>query len=271
MTSRNPGHVELIDVSKDLDKLRTDFQAMKYKVHELQSKLDWYERVVKTVGMVMFSILVSITITHKRREENLNHVRGVNLNHGVREHAVYKEVETSNSWYNGMMVLRKKEKNSMDGVRHGFGYEYYKDLNCKVEGYFQNDKMEGYGFGVCGESGSTYRGAHVKGNRHGHGVFQKFNGDRYEGNFVDGRLNDTFAKVTFANHSTYIGSFYNSMFNGHGTYIWPDGTQYKGIWEDGKPSSEGTFLVPIFRSIPGSFEEYSEIMSKKEWERARDQ
>eukprot|EP00546_Thalassionema_frauenfeldii_P005706 CAMPEP_0178929606 /NCGR_PEP_ID=MMETSP0786-20121207/20710_1 /TAXON_ID=186022 /ORGANISM="Thalassionema frauenfeldii, Strain CCMP 1798" /LENGTH=265 /DNA_ID=CAMNT_0020605915 /DNA_START=46 /DNA_END=843 /DNA_ORIENTATION=- len=265
MTSRNSDHIELVDVSKDLDKLRTDFQRMKRKVHELQSKLDWYERVVKTVGMVIFLIFVRIAITHERKE-NLNHVRV-----GNDKHAVYKEVETSNSWYNGMMVLSKKAKNDVHGVRHGFGYEYFKEVNCKMEGYFQNDKVEGYGFWASGESGSTYRGSHVNSIRNGHGVFQKANGDRYEGRFVDGHLNDTFAKVTFANHSTYIGSFYNKMLNGHGTYIWPDGTQYKGNWEDGKPSSEGTFLVPIFRSIPGSFEEYSEIMLKEEWERARKQ
>lgn len=277
-----------ITLSKDLDKLREDFQRIQRKVDKLQFKLDWYEGLANKIVFFGVIFLFLLSTRHAKNDKEIDYSDKYKL--GYSEYGIF---HTGNSRYEGEMKISRKERSKqgekevlqVSRTRDGFGYEFIKEAgrNVKKEGYWQNDKLEGYsayvegkvsyegqwkddkmtGYGfIVNTDGSCHSGAWINDTRNGYGVFQEANGDRYEGMWVDNHLNDTAIRATFANQSQYVGSFYNKQFNGYGVYIWPDGTRFEAIWEDGRPASEGTFLIPMFRSVKGAFEDYENVTSK---------
>ncbi|PKP20146.1 MAG: hypothetical protein CVU05_09750 [Bacteroidetes bacterium HGW-Bacteroidetes-21] len=66
----------------------------------------------------------------------------------------------------------------------------------------------------------------------GFGIYLFPNGDRYEGNFVNFKLNG-FGYYTEANGNKYTGDFVDNKFHGVGKYESMDGTWYIGQFENG--------------------------------------
>jgi len=118
-----------LTLSKDLDRLREDFKRIQYKVDKLQFNLDWYEKVAKNIVYVAVFFFVAVA---------------TKLGHNE-----YKIVDSGNTRYEVVMKFGHEEKR---WVRNGFGYEYitYDGRKMKMEGYYQNDKMDGYGISTEG-------------------------------------------------------------------------------------------------------------------------
>lgn len=69
------------------------------------------------------------------------------------------------------------------------------------------------------------------------------NGNTYEGDFVDSKLEGQ-GTFTVTNGQIYIGQFANNMFNGRGKITFPTGDIYEGDWIDNKREGQGTLTFP---------------------------
>lgn len=65
------------------------------------------------------------------------------------------------------------------------------------------------------------------------------NGDRYEGEVVDGRLNGLGTYI-WADGDRYEGDFADDLPHGRGRYTWADGRRYEGQFEGGKRQGSGS-------------------------------
>jgi len=82
---------------------------------------------------------------------------------------------------------------------------------------FEGNFVDGIGKGVMSwPNGDRYVGDWVDGKRTGVGVLTRANGDRYEGDFVDGK------------------------WSGKGVFTAAVGTRYEGNWVDNKREGRGT-------------------------------
>ena len=87
---------------------------------------------------------------------------------------------------------------------------------------------------------NVYADKCVSGNCvNGHGTMIKTSGDKYIGNFKDGKMHGK-GTMMFANGRKYIGEWKNGKRNGQGTYLYPTGARYVGGWKDGKRHGQGT-------------------------------
>ncbi|MHC1745935.1 MAG: PDZ domain-containing protein [Negativicutes bacterium] len=84
-------------------------------------------------------------------------------------------------------------------------------------------------------NGDRYEGDVVNGNLQGKGVFTWANGDRYEGDFVNNRMHGK-GILTYANGDRYEGEFVNSKYHGKGVLLHANGVRQEGTFIDGKYS-----------------------------------
>jgi len=68
------------------------------------------------------------------------------------------------------------------------------------------------------------------------GVLTMPNGDKYVGEFRDGKPNGQ-GVITWTNGSKYVGGISDGKMNGKGTLTWADGSISVGEFNDGKPAS----------------------------------
>ncbi len=73
----------------------------------------------------------------------------------------------------------------------------------------------------------------------GTGTYYFANGDRYEGEWKDGKR-DGQGTYYFANGNRYEGEWKDNNRNGQGTYYFASGGRYEGEWKDGKRDGRGT-------------------------------
>ena len=83
-----------------------------------------------------------------------------------------------------------------------------------------------------------------EGKTNGHAVVVWPNGQRFEGEFVNGRR--THGVHTWPGKGRYEGDFVGPDLIGHGVRTWPNGASYDGEWRDNKPNGAG-----IYRSAGG--------------------
>lgn len=105
---------------------------------------------------------------------------------------------------------------------------------------------------------ATYEGAHRVGLAHGRGVQVLSNGDRYEGEFVDGAR--TGHGVFVWNDSSdwagdrYDGDFLNGARTGRGIYEWASGWRYEGDFVDAAMHGKGRLVGPSGDVYEGDFQ-----------------
>jgi len=58
-------------------------------------------------------------------------------------------------------------------------------------------------------------------------------GAKYVGEWKDGKMNGQ-GTLTYANGDEYVGKWKDRNMNGQGTYTYANGTVFKGLWENGK-------------------------------------
>jgi eukaryotic-like serine/threonine-protein kinase len=76
------------------------------------------------------------------------------------------------------------------------------------------------------------------------GTFYYESGDRYEGNYKDGKRSGQ--GTSYCGSGEYKGDRYegnhkDGKFSGQGIYYWEDGDRYEGNFKDAKPSGQGTY------------------------------
>ena len=80
----------------------------------------------------------------------------------------------------------------------------------------------------------------------GKGTMQWSNGDKYVGEFKDGRGHGygtyTWSSGEFAGDK-YVGHWKNGFMHGQGTKTWANGSKYVGLWKNGKRHGEGTITL----------------------------
>jgi hypothetical protein len=80
----------------------------------------------------------------------------------------------------------------------------------------------------------------------GRGSMIYSNGDRYDGEFRNGKRNGC-GTFTFANGRSYVGQFRDDQFQGQGIWTLENGDRYIGEFQDNKCDGQGTFI-----SVDGS-------------------
>jgi hypothetical protein len=100
----------------------------------------------------------------------------------------------------------------------------------------------------------SWDGPCVNGIAQGHGTLQwienRRNGEREEGDFVDGKMNGHGVSM-WPNGSRYEGDFVDSRFSGHGIWTWSNGNRYEGDFVDGKFGGHGKVYCDHGRRYEG--------------------
>ena len=92
------------------------------------------------------------------------------------------------------------------------------------------------------QNGTRYYGEFVNGMpANGRGIMVFDGGDRYIGDFRNGRRNGC-GTFVFANGRIYTGQFKNDQFAGLGEWKFENGDRYVGEFADNKCSGQGTFI-----------------------------
>ena len=105
----------------------------------------------------------------------------------------------------------------VNGKCEGYGKLVEQDNGKVCEGYFSNDKLNGYGTEI------------------------QENNIRYEGEFKDDQYNG-FGKLVFPDNFSYEGDFAEDCFEGKGKLIGSNGEIYVGGWSDNQREGYGVFI-----------------------------
>lgn len=91
---------------------------------------------------------------------------------------------------------------------------------------------------VSGQEGAKYTGeTSDSGARHGRGEYVWLNGDRYQGDFVNGLKNGN-GILYFANGDKRVGVWKDDKLHGQATYYYSTGRIDEEVWEDDNKVSE---------------------------------
>ena len=93
---------------------------------------------------------------------------------------------------------------------------------------------------------SVVQTACIQGNcANGQGTYTHANGDKYVGEFKDGKYNGqgtyTFGSGSKYAGDKYVGEYKDNKKNGQGTYTHANGNKYVGEFKDGKRNGQGTY------------------------------
>ena len=86
----------------------------------------------------------------------------------------------------------------------------------------------------------------------GHGTSTWPNGQKYVGEFKDGKANGQ-GIYTWPNGQKYVGEFRNNKSDGQGIYTWPNGQKYVGEFRDDKSDGQGIYTWPTWQKYVGEF------------------
>jgi hypothetical protein len=135
-----------------------------------------------------------------------------------------------------------------NGERHGHGTFASADGEFVFIGEYERDVIHGFGRLRCGED--RYEGEWAADLQNGFGTYTYGNGDKYVGNFVNGKMNGQGSLVTKG--GTYDGLFLDGIKHGRGVFTMSNGDVYSGEWEDDKRNGRGVLQTQEHR-YEGSF------------------
>ena len=161
------------------------------------------------------------------------------------------------SWEDGS---RYKGQNRSNGI----GAYYWNDTEDMYFGSFKDNKMDGYGLFIWGNTrnlatcpGCKYYAGYWSNNQKiGVGACYDTNGKLiYNGNFRDDKPTDTYPTAGTGYNSykletmdfndvnaKYIGETYNGRQHGFGIFVWSDGNVFFGWWKDGARNGDGILI-----------------------------
>jgi len=103
-------------------------------------------------------------------------------------------------------------------------------------------------------NGDKYEGDFLDGIRQGRGIYRyDVNGNNYEGDWVENakhgigkmiyrKKNDDDGKITFTELGEYHGYWENNRRHGEGVFTYPNGDIYSGWWRFGDKEGKGTYI-----------------------------
>ncbi len=101
-------------------------------------------------------------------------------------------------------------------------------------------------------NGDRYEGEMVDGLMHGWGIYATQNGGRYDGQFVDG-MREGRGTVVYANGDKYVGEFHADMKSGRGTIHYTNSDRYVGEFGNDMRFGKGTLLYASGNKYAGDF------------------
>lgn len=116
----------------------------------------------------------------------------------------------------------------------------YKDDHFEMNGTFLNDKLiDGVLILYYTDSTVTFS---VKDEEidFDHVSVSFEDGENYKGQWEDGISGK--GTLTFKNGDSYEGDFKNGKMNGNGTYCWKDQAYYTGSWKENQMNGNGTYF-----------------------------
>jgi hypothetical protein len=122
-----------------------------------------------------------------------------------------------------------------------------KVLDPELQVSYSGRCVDGLAEGLGVASGiAAYTGEFRAGRKHGKGTKTWANGDRYEGDFSDERIEGfgtyTFGRGPWAGES-YTGDYLAGRRHGHGVYKWASGDLYNGPWREDLPVGPPTPMM----------------------------
>jgi hypothetical protein len=163
-------------------------------------------------------------------------------------------------------------------IKYGKGKEYFTNSDGYYEGYFINNKLNGYG--TCMLNGYSYKGYFENGQMSGEGILvndglnggakylyegnfsnNKYNGVgtlinsdmAYLGEFVNGEMNGV-GFAWYSGGSKYYGYFTNGNFDRNGVYYRSNGDYYQGNFNNGMENGEGEMIYANGKKLKGFFQ-----------------
>ena len=103
-------------------------------------------------------------------------------------------------------------------------------------------------------NGDKYVGEFKDGKRNGQVTYTFANGDKHVGEFRDDKRNGQ-GTATLANGNKYVGEFKDDKFNGQGTFTDVNGEKYVGEFRDDKRSGQGTATLANGDKYVGEFKD----------------
>ena len=111
-------------------------------------------------------------------------------------------------------------------------------FNTNSEGCIKGDCINGPGI-FNKENGDSFNGV-FKDGQIVNGTYTFANGDKYAGEYKYGKQNGQ-GTYTSANGDKYVGEYKDGMRNGKGTYTSANGVKYVGEYKDGMRNGKGTY------------------------------
>jgi hypothetical protein len=90
-------------------------------------------------------------------------------------------------------------------------------------------------------NGDRYEGEFVNGKFHGKGIYISYTGAKYEGDFRLGKY-DGYGVINFPDGSKHSGEWKNGNRHGKGTLLLKDGSRFEGVWANDVRNGKGIFF-----------------------------
>jgi hypothetical protein len=252
---------------KSIKLIRDNYLIYSAKKRVLQMKDNRAISVVNRSKGVFLGVKESIIDFNMMGDEDLS-----NFNDGIQRK--FKEVKVDRKTYHGEMINSRKDglgkltwrdgsdyigqfsndkANGYGRLCHADGDIYYGNwvsdqanglgryFNTKgsYEGYWLNDKQDGYGLEIW-PKGSIYEGYFYQGAKYSIGLYKLEDGSYYEGSFDKNDINGI-GTFHFKDRRIYYGEWKNNKLNGYGIMTWPDGKKFEGSFLDDKKEGFGVF------------------------------
>ena len=107
----------------------------------------------------------------------------------------------------------------------------------------QNIKIWNSCFGTYTWPSGTYRGEWKDGQRHGQGVFNWSNGDKYVGEYKNDQRNGQGSRTT--KYGNYVGEWRDDSYHGLGALTLLDGKLTQGIFNNGRYQYQASTVSPL--------------------------
>jgi hypothetical protein len=158
--------------------------------------------------------------------------------------------KSNNTEKQGEIINNSSEnvaKTNENRIENGKNLLYEKIVDKCIKG----DCKNGYG-AMTYLNGDKYVGNFKDGKQNGYGTYTFSGGDKYVGNFKDDYFNG-YGTFTFSNGSKYVGNFKNGLHNGYGTYTFSGGDKYVGEFKYNNINGYGTYTYSDGSKYVGNF------------------
>jgi len=126
------------------------------------------------------------------------------------------------------------------------------NLNIIIKGFFNNDKLEGYGEVFDKEENINYKGYWKKGLLDGIGI-QYNETFIYEGYFKEGKKNGKGIQIYKKENEKYEGEWKDGNYEGYGIYYYSNGNKYIGQWKNNIKEGFGELIWANGKKFIGYF------------------